>query len=114
MWGRRVLDRRKALGSAALLPLPSTLFPRQRSARAHGSTGAKIALMTSTVTRNTGATIKYIVITAVLVGLSFLCFRAMIGRSGLLWLLCLAGGLGFAVFAFGSILVARDLAGTAT
>ncbi|WP_437817509.1 hypothetical protein [Sorangium sp. So ce1078] len=70
--------------------------------------------MTSTVTRNTGSTIKYAVITAVLAGLSFLCFRAMIGRSGPLWLLCLAGGLGFAVFAFGSLLVARDLAGTAT
>ncbi|WP_437978533.1 hypothetical protein WMF11_19420 [Sorangium sp. So ce295] len=70
--------------------------------------------MTSTVTRNTGSTLKYAVITAVLVGLSFLCFRAMIGRSGLLWVLCLAGGLGFAVFALGSLLVAKDLAGTAT
>ncbi|WP_437507201.1 hypothetical protein [Sorangium sp. So ce1099] len=70
--------------------------------------------MTSTVTRNAGSTIKYAVITAVLAGLSFLCFSAMSGRSGLLWVLCLVGGLGFAVFAFGSILVARDLAGTAT
>ncbi len=70
--------------------------------------------MTSTVTRNTGSTIKYAVITAVLAGLSFLCFRAMIDRSGPLWLLCLVGGIGFAVFAFGSLLVARDLAGTAT
>ncbi|WP_437732683.1 hypothetical protein [Sorangium sp. So ce1335] len=70
--------------------------------------------MTSTVTRNTGSTIKYVVIAAVLAGLSFLCFRAMSDRSGLLWLLCLVGGLGLAVFAFGAILVARDLAGNAT
>ncbi|WP_437799149.1 hypothetical protein [Sorangium sp. So ce693] len=70
--------------------------------------------MTSTVTRNTGSTIKYAVITAVLAGLSFLCFNAMIGRSGPLWLLCLVGGLGLAVFALGSLLAAKDLAGTAT
>jgi hypothetical protein len=70
--------------------------------------------MTSTVTRNTGSTIKYAVITAVLAGLSFLCFYAMIDRSGLLWLLCLVGGIGLAVFALGSLLAAKDLAGTAT
>ncbi|KYF96290.1 hypothetical protein BE20_42570 [Sorangium cellulosum] len=70
--------------------------------------------MTSTVTRNTGSTIKYAVITVVLAGLSFLCFSAMSGRSGFLWVLCLVGGIGLAVFALGSLLAAKDLAGTAT
>ncbi len=37
-----------------------------------GSTGVQVTLMTSTVTRNTGSTIKYAVIAAVLANLSYL------------------------------------------